>query len=350
VYGYTGEMQSDGLVHLRARDYASQLGRFTSRDTWEGNYEETQLYNKWGYVNNNPINTLDPSGNSPLFANDQNEECPIGGWDCEAVSNVNKLKSTLLESAPRHNKVPRMDNNAFAGLIASILVSETRIGNKPKPNSQLLEDIAAFLGCTVSGHAFGKAIEDKDYGKLPQYFLNLDIPQRATVGIGNIWLKTGAEIWHNKACFNGSIDKCIYVPVSPMKKKNLFGQEVEIPNPFDPYKVCVHGICDLTTPTNLESYIKMEHQLLNENINIEYLATNLEMGALRAMTNKIQPTAFNSASWHLKGLQTDDEIEGIWDPGAAVNILDHIPVALYVMDLSSTWNLSMEPQYAKYKY
>jgi RHS repeat-associated protein len=65
VYGYTGEMQSGGLVHLRARDYASQLGRFTSRDTWEMNIQRPTTHNYWIYVQNSPVNLLDPTGYSP---------------------------------------------------------------------------------------------------------------------------------------------------------------------------------------------------------------------------------------------------------------------------------------------
>lgn len=37
-FGFTGEMQAGGLVHLRARDYATDVGRFLTRDSWEGNY------------------------------------------------------------------------------------------------------------------------------------------------------------------------------------------------------------------------------------------------------------------------------------------------------------------------
>jgi RHS repeat-associated protein len=66
MYGYTGEMQSGGLVHLRARDYASQLGRFTSRDTWEGDEEKSLTLNKWIYGLGNPIRYTDPSGLSAL--------------------------------------------------------------------------------------------------------------------------------------------------------------------------------------------------------------------------------------------------------------------------------------------
>jgi RHS repeat-associated protein len=62
VYGYTGEVQSNGLLHLRARDYVSQLGRFTSRDTWEGINSKPLTINEWPFVIGNPINRIDPSG------------------------------------------------------------------------------------------------------------------------------------------------------------------------------------------------------------------------------------------------------------------------------------------------
>jgi RHS repeat-associated protein len=62
MYGYTGEIQSGGLVHLRARDYVSQFGRFTSRDTWEGDDSRPLSINKWGYVEGNPVLLSDPSG------------------------------------------------------------------------------------------------------------------------------------------------------------------------------------------------------------------------------------------------------------------------------------------------
>ena len=63
VYGYTSE-QSDlsGLVYLRARYYSSGDGRFTSRDSWMGNYNRPLSLNRWGYVEGNPINSTDPSG------------------------------------------------------------------------------------------------------------------------------------------------------------------------------------------------------------------------------------------------------------------------------------------------
>ncbi|MBN1453160.1 MAG: RHS repeat-associated core domain-containing protein, partial [Anaerolineales bacterium] len=63
AYGYTGEYQdSAGLVYLRARHYAPEMGRFLTRDTWEGVYNKPLSLNRWLYVEGNPVNYADPSG------------------------------------------------------------------------------------------------------------------------------------------------------------------------------------------------------------------------------------------------------------------------------------------------
>ncbi|MFH2102920.1 MAG: RHS repeat-associated core domain-containing protein, partial [Chloroflexota bacterium] len=62
-YGFTGEWSDpSGLVYLRARYFSPAQGRFTTRDTWEGNPSQPLTYNLWGYANNNPVMNTDPSG------------------------------------------------------------------------------------------------------------------------------------------------------------------------------------------------------------------------------------------------------------------------------------------------
>ncbi|MGD8456598.1 MAG: RHS repeat-associated core domain-containing protein [Anaerolineales bacterium] len=62
-YGYTGEWtDGTGLQHLRARYLDTGIGRFISRDTWEGDYNDPLSLNRWNYVEGNPINFTDPSG------------------------------------------------------------------------------------------------------------------------------------------------------------------------------------------------------------------------------------------------------------------------------------------------
>jgi len=63
-YGFDGEAtdSATGLVYLRSRFYAPDMGRFMSRDTWGGNTNQPMAFNLWNYTDANPINRGDPSG------------------------------------------------------------------------------------------------------------------------------------------------------------------------------------------------------------------------------------------------------------------------------------------------
>ena len=62
---YTGEYADSqtGLLHLRARDYDPQIGRFISMDEHPGANRIPLTLNKYLYGNADPVNTVDPSGN-----------------------------------------------------------------------------------------------------------------------------------------------------------------------------------------------------------------------------------------------------------------------------------------------
>jgi len=139
-----------------------------------------------------------------------------------------------------------------------------------------------------------------------------------------------------------------------LQTTNVFGGTVDINNPFGPQVVCTTGMGGACAtgyiPTETESLIHLEQQLTSNKINIEYVAANLEAGARRAIAKGLQPSAFNSASWHLWGVQSDDEIERArWNSCGANWTLDHISNALDAMEITTTWNLNMEPQYATSK-
>jgi len=55
-----------GLIHVGARYYDIQVGRFTSADPTFGDILDPQSLNRYIYVQNNPVNLLDPSGLSWL--------------------------------------------------------------------------------------------------------------------------------------------------------------------------------------------------------------------------------------------------------------------------------------------
>jgi hypothetical protein len=333
--------------------YSPETGRFLTRDSWLGDYNRPLSLNRWNYGYGNPVKYTDPSGYRPA--------CPIRDWDCEAVNNVWALRKVFLDSASRHNTIPGMDNNGFAGLLASVVVGERRLGNVP-PNSdprnrnvQRLENLVADFGCIVSGHYIKDAWDARNWSQLWRYLTNQDIPQLTTVGIGNVWLYTATNIWNGQACSNPYLGEgCTSVNINNLQTTNVFGVEVDIANPFGPQVACTTGMGGACAtgymPTETESLIHLEQQLTSNKINIEYVAANLEAGARRAIANGLQPSAFNSASWHLWGVQSDEEINKVhWNPGGALWTLDHISNALEAMEITTAWNLQMDPQYVYWK-
>lgn len=63
AYTFAGERMDDtGLQYLRARYYDPAVGRFLSRDPFPAQAADTQTFNRYVYVKNNPTNYVDPSG------------------------------------------------------------------------------------------------------------------------------------------------------------------------------------------------------------------------------------------------------------------------------------------------
>ncbi len=187
------------------------------------------------------------------------------------------------------------------------------------------------------------------------YATNQVVPQRATVGIGNVWLDTAARPWRKLACDLN--DKCIEVETELSVLQR--GMHIPVSNPYGRQEdiFCdAYGGCQVLIyepKSQVEGDQVLARQLLQKNYNIEYVAANLDIAAQRARRLNLEPSAFNSATWHLRSLQTDVEIERSgWrpgPPGGAGLIVEDVAHALRVLDLTSRWNISMEPQYDYWK-
>jgi len=88
---FTGhERDSDNLDYMRARYYAPKWGRFLSVDpTWDSaDAGSPQSWNRYAYAQNNPLNRIDPDGESSLVYNSHTgyialysgEGVLIGAW------------------------------------------------------------------------------------------------------------------------------------------------------------------------------------------------------------------------------------------------------------------------------
>ncbi len=72
--GYTGQRQLDmGLMDYKARFFSSALGRFIQPDTLIPDPTKPQVFNRYSYVANNPVNFNDPTGH--MLVNDGDGGC-----------------------------------------------------------------------------------------------------------------------------------------------------------------------------------------------------------------------------------------------------------------------------------
>ncbi len=63
AYGFAAEWtDANGLIHLRARYYAPEQGRFFQQDSWDGDPYSPATLNPYEYGLNNPVLYTDPSG------------------------------------------------------------------------------------------------------------------------------------------------------------------------------------------------------------------------------------------------------------------------------------------------
>ncbi|MBK6585153.1 MAG: hypothetical protein IPG20_20155 [Gammaproteobacteria bacterium] len=62
--GFTGHQHVDrlDLIHMNGRTYDTKLGRFMQADIVVQSPFDTQSYNRYSYLMNNPLNGTDPSG------------------------------------------------------------------------------------------------------------------------------------------------------------------------------------------------------------------------------------------------------------------------------------------------
>jgi RHS repeat-associated protein len=66
VFGYRGELDLDGLLYLRARDYDPSTGGFTTTDPLDGRPGDVTQTNPYPYAANDPVNQIDPLGEHPI--------------------------------------------------------------------------------------------------------------------------------------------------------------------------------------------------------------------------------------------------------------------------------------------
>ncbi len=112
IFAYAGEeVDTSGLIYLRARYMQPTLGIFLARDPWNGEALRPDSMNGSGYVEGDPINKADPSSRNPSDSGgprpwpyapefNRNDLFPFNGY-IEGVSFVSQIASQIVGIAGR---------------------------------------------------------------------------------------------------------------------------------------------------------------------------------------------------------------------------------------------------------
>lgn len=119
--GFTGHQfdPETGLIYARARYYDPEIGRFISRDSFEGRLEEAPSLHRFAYAWMNPTRGTDPSGHFTIFQPPNQEiikqEMDIR-WQQYQAADTPEAKASALEKYRywQGQLSERQDNDAFA--------------------------------------------------------------------------------------------------------------------------------------------------------------------------------------------------------------------------------------------
>jgi RHS repeat-associated protein len=119
-YTFTGKWQdATNLIFLRARFYSPAQGRFIQHDSWPGDYNRPQTRNGWAYVEGNPINRTDPSGQRSV-GDDAQDPRDLTSWLYrEMATNV---KDSRLELVTHLNTFSQVGVGGGAVIVAGGVV------------------------------------------------------------------------------------------------------------------------------------------------------------------------------------------------------------------------------------
>jgi RHS repeat-associated protein len=115
IFAYAGEqIDTSGLIYLRARYMQPTLGIFLARDPWSGDVMRPSSMNGWNYTEGNPINAVDPSGHFICFAG------PPGFIFCIVGGIMLLLTSGCDSPGPPPDSCPALPDNLQPGALRNM--------------------------------------------------------------------------------------------------------------------------------------------------------------------------------------------------------------------------------------
>ncbi|WP_373998294.1 FG-GAP-like repeat-containing protein [Bdellovibrio bacteriovorus] len=116
-----------GLIHMNGRIFDPQIGRFFSPDPYVSDPRSLQAYNRFSYVNNNPLNMTDPSGFFSLGSALGIGHIPIVDDVLEGASDfidhtAENIKSAYGDASEFINSNPWIADAVYAAAVVALIV------------------------------------------------------------------------------------------------------------------------------------------------------------------------------------------------------------------------------------
>ena len=123
------------------------MGRFLTRDTWGGKNNQPLTLNKWNYVEGNPINFIDPTGNSVCY-NPLPASCLIGlAYVNGFASKISELvKSGAVQPVEGFATLADLSKTQFNGDIRDLVWAMTVVLNDLDANRGMIWWQIKFTG------------------------------------------------------------------------------------------------------------------------------------------------------------------------------------------------------------
>lgn len=117
--GYGGHEMLDNvlLIHMNGRVYDPAIGRFLAADPFVDDVENTQGWNRYGYVKNNPLSFTDPSGYHELPTTQIRPDDPVRGLENIVVtaSRLDQFFASMADIASEFAVVPAREPGRIEG-------------------------------------------------------------------------------------------------------------------------------------------------------------------------------------------------------------------------------------------
>ncbi|WP_347332637.1 RHS repeat-associated core domain-containing protein [Marinimicrobium locisalis] len=183
--GYTGQEHLDkvGLIHMNGRVYDPELGRFLSPDPLIQAPNNTQSYNRYSYVFNNPLSFVDPTGyeseklpeveaRKPLIRDDDRPNCGYGNVSnsCTGIRGAEGIEETLKELRERAKLQAIIGHKGYSNTVKEHNELAQKGMAQDQINNMSPADLLKYFGGTVIQNGDGQSLYFGPDSRMSQLF------------------------------------------------------------------------------------------------------------------------------------------------------------------------------------